>query len=385
MPNTNSWLCTYAIAQLGRPYWYACSGQISTPELYASRVKPNYTYNNYMDQLGVKVHDCSGLILGALTCDDVNGVPNGSAPVDHSATSQYNKSCSPKGSMSTFPKTPGTLVFHTEGSKKKHVGIYVGSFTDLDGKSYTDAVVEAMGHNWGVTTTQVTNNKWDCWGQLKFCERDVNSNTHFDARVILGTNEVVTQSSETININTENLRPYIATVIGESDIKIDYKKLADAKVSAMMFYGGQMYDAQHRKLTHYINPSLATQVQRCNDAGMPYGLYVNVRATSVIEADAECRALYYIISRYPPQLGIWLTTHFGDNTSLNNSILDVYYKYIYKWGLGARCGLYINKAQLDKISWGSYNQKFYLWLVDHMKADEIADLLDPDTFEVEET
>ena len=81
MPKTNKWLCLYAIAQLGRPYWYGTYGQISSKSLYTSTVVPNgYSYSNYQSQLGVKVHDCAGLVLGALMCDDVNGSPSGSQP-----------------------------------------------------------------------------------------------------------------------------------------------------------------------------------------------------------------------------------------------------------------------------------------------------------------
>lgn len=378
MPKTNKWLCMYAIAQLGRPYWYGTYGQISTKSLYTGTVVPSgYTYNDYTSQLGVKVHDCAGLILGALMCDDVNAAPSGSQPIAHGATSQYNGNCKDKSTnMKTFPYLPGTLVFHSTGATKTHVGIYVGTYIDKDGKEHTDAVVEAMGHKWGVTTTQITNSKWNAWGQLSCCTIDTVKGMKFDARNLGAT------SGGAVTINTEIMQPFVATVAPTFDKKLDYEKLKSAKVSAMLFFGGELYSAIHIKKT-YANPHLGKLVQTCNDAGMPFALYVNVRARSEIEADAECRALYYVVSKYAPTLGLWLSLQTDNSISLNNKILNIYYKYIEKWGLKARCGLYLTPKQLEKISWNDFTEKYYLWLIDPMDVSNLGnELLQPEMFEV---
>ena len=58
-------LVAYAKAQLGRPYWYGTSGQISSLDLYNTkkrRYPAYYTANNFLQQLGMKVHDCCGLV-----------------------------------------------------------------------------------------------------------------------------------------------------------------------------------------------------------------------------------------------------------------------------------------------------------------------------------
>lgn len=388
MPNTNSWLCQYAIAQIGKPYWYATSGQISTEQLYSNTTLPALkrdklpTYNNYTKQLGVKVHDCSGLIVGALTCDTVTGVPTKTTSVAHGATSQFKKDCKTKSnSMSNFPGIPGTLVFHTKNGKKSHVGIFVGTYVDLTGKHHEDAVVEAMGHQWGVTTTKVTNSKWDSWGQLKICTIDTKADTKYDARN-LAFDTAISEMTEAPTINTDSMTPYVATVLEGQNPTLDYKAIEKAKISAMMFYGGQLYNAGHIKQT-YTNPYLANQVKQCNDFGMPYAVYVNVRAKSVIEADEECQALYYMISRYSPKLGLWLSLQSPVSKDLNNKIVEVYYRYIEKWGLKARCGLYLTKTQLNNIAWDTFKDRFYLWLIDPMKVSEVTtELLQPSMFEV---
>lgn len=384
MPHTNSWLCKYAIGQIGRPYWYATSGQISSVDLYQNVTRPAILsdlgaaslYSDYMDQLGVKVHDCSGLVVGALTCEGINEEPSGSSPVAHGSTSQYTYDCSTKGSsMNTFPNIPGTLVFHSNGEYKSHVGIYVGTYTDLSGTKHTDEVVEAMSHAYGVTTTKLSNSKWDSWGQLTCCTVDTNENTTFDARLLGST-------IGPVKLNVEKMTPFVARTEPSFHQKLDYKKLKAERVSAMAFYGGELFDINHMKRT-YVNPYLAGLVKQCNDAGMPYLLYVNIRAKTEIEADLECRALYYVLAQFPPKLGVWFSIQTTVSKEMNDKILDVYYKYMVRWGLTDRCGIYATSKQLEKISWVKYQDKFYLWMIDPMDVTKVDDeLLQPEMFEV---
>lgn len=183
-------------------------------------------------------------------------------------------------------------------------------------------------------------------------------------------------------INAMATIPYVAIVKPSTNSRIDYSKLRSARVAAIMFYGGELYNFSHSKKT-YVNPYLDTLVKDCNASGMAYGIYVNIRARNTIEADAECRALYYVISHYPPVLGIWLSLKTNNLRMMNDDILEVYYKFIDKWGLGQRCGLYLEEHQLSDISWTSFENRFYLWLAKPMNVSEIDDeLLDPLMFEV---
>lgn len=386
MPHTNSWLCQYSICQLGRPYWYGTSGQLASNSVYVNCVKSGgYYYSNYESQIGQKVHDCSGLVVGALTCEGVNDEPSSGSPIAHGATSQFNYNCSThSNSMDDFPRIPGTLVFHTEGDYKSHVGVYVGEFIDADGESHSDAVVEAMGHDWGVVTTGVDSynwygdRRWDSWGQLDCCDVDTKIGQKFDARNL---NSVA--SAGAIKINTEVMRPFVATFSETYNKSVNYQKLKDAKVSAVMFYGGQLYTAIRIKQKVYTNPYLANLVQDCKDNGMPYSLYVHVRARNEIEADEECRTLYYMVSRFLPPLGLWLSLDLGGDKDMNNKILEVYYRYLDKWGLTGRCGLYVTPEQLARITWTTFQDRFYLWEIASLDVTTVDDeLLQPEMFEV---
>ena len=64
---TGHGLTEYAIAQLGRPYWWGCFGQRADGALYAQKKKQYpayYTAADFQSQYGQKVHDCVGLIKG---------------------------------------------------------------------------------------------------------------------------------------------------------------------------------------------------------------------------------------------------------------------------------------------------------------------------------
>ena len=66
-----------------------------------------------------------------------------------------------------------------------------------------------------------------------------------------------------------------------------------------------------------------------------------------------------------------------------NKILERYYRYFEKWGITARCGLYVTPQQLTKITWDNFKDRFYLWMIDNMDVTKVDDeLLQPEMFEV---
>lgn len=171
MPNkTNSGLVAYAKAQLGLPYWYGTFGNIASESLYNSKAKQYastgyYTkWKDYATQYGKRVHDCVGLIKGYLWSDTPTATPKYNATQDKSASGMYSAS-KDKGTISTFPKKTGQLVYkstNTTASKIHHVGVYIG-----DGY-----VIEAMGHEQGVVKTKLEGAGWTHWSQCPYIEDD---------------------------------------------------------------------------------------------------------------------------------------------------------------------------------------------------------------------
>lgn len=186
-------------------------------------------------------------------------------------------------------------------------------------------------------------------------------------------------------INATNLTPYIAT-IDESTTNLDYTKLGAAGVAGILLYGGSYYTVMHTVREHYRNTNLASQVGDADKYGMPYGLYVDVRARSSAEAKLECNQLWYLISKYSPKLGIWLRLQTASSKGVNNQILEEYYNHFEKWGIGDNCGLYISQNDLTTISWDKFYDRYLLWLVDHVDTMAGVDdtLLTPEFFMLSE-
>lgn len=405
MPLTNSWLVTYSLAQLGKPYVWGAYGQFQVSDRQSYSDGLNKGANPYYGQ-SVKVHDCSGLVYAALCCDTISAVPDTSkAPVAHYAQTQYSTNCSTKGLITpdNIPLLPpGTLVFKGSPDNIYHVGVYVGPIS-YKGTSYEYGVVEAMGKAYGVTISNVAN--WKYWGQLDCCEVNTSATNMTMVDVVASDYNNRTQSTvqvpgesvssvQYVQTGTDewgnpigysyttgyNFTPYIATVSPNAK-KIDYPALINAKVSGMMFCAGWWYDdytAGHIPRKEYINPHLEEQILSCQSAGLPYALYAIVRAKNEIEADAECKRLYYVLAKYPPKLGIWLQLDMHNQRSpvnINELVLDRYYRYITDWGLSARCGLYMDKSRMYQIDWNKYQNKFYLWLEDRIRDQHTLDTI----------
>lgn len=160
MAKTNKGLVAYAKAQLGNPYWYGTFGQKSTASLlsqkarqYPSMYSTTRQSKALKEHLGVKVHDCVGLIKGYLWCDSATDTtPKYNVNQDKSANGMYN-SCKERGYINTMPELEGVLVFF-DG----HVGVYIGG----------GYVVEARGFDYGVVKTRLSARPWKRWGKCPY-------------------------------------------------------------------------------------------------------------------------------------------------------------------------------------------------------------------------
>lgn len=151
MKKTAKGLVEYAIAQLGRPYWYGTCGQAASKELY-NYLKGKYPSYYKWDYAGevVKVHDCTGLPEGYLFCDTPEDLTPTYNPDRDRSANETLRACTEKGDISTIPEIPGVLVFY-DG----HEGVYIGS----------GEVIEARGHKYGVVKTKLSARPWKNWGK----------------------------------------------------------------------------------------------------------------------------------------------------------------------------------------------------------------------------
>lgn len=154
MEKTARGIVEYALAQLGKPYWYGTFGQAASKALYEQKKNqyPNY-YTTPYNGTTAKVHDCVGLIKGYLWCDgpeDENPVYD---PAQDKSANAMRTACKTKGEMATMPDVPGLLVFY-DG----HVGVYIG-----DGE-----VVEARSRKYGVYKSKLADRPWTSWGYCPY-------------------------------------------------------------------------------------------------------------------------------------------------------------------------------------------------------------------------
>jgi cell wall-associated NlpC family hydrolase len=153
----NKGLVEYCKKQLGKPYWYGTFGQISNPSLLANKKRQYpayYTASDFGKQMGVKVHDCIGLIKGYMWCKDAEDTKptycSNNYP-DRSADKQYADSKRKGDRISTLPEVEGVLVF-----MRGHVGVYIGG----------GYVIEARGHAYGVVKTKLERRPWKRWAYI---------------------------------------------------------------------------------------------------------------------------------------------------------------------------------------------------------------------------
>ena len=159
MSKTGKGLAEYAIAQLGKPYWWGTFGQTADAGLLSAKRQqyPDYyTASDFTSQFGQKVHDCVGLIKGYLWCDTPDSAPKYKAAQDVAVNGLY-LTCKEHGSLGTIPEEPGVCVFM---ANMGHVGVYIGN----------GCVVEAMGHAYGVVKTQLKGRGWSYWGKPGWIE-----------------------------------------------------------------------------------------------------------------------------------------------------------------------------------------------------------------------
>lgn len=157
MSKTNTGLVEYAVAQLGKPYWWGTFGQTANAGLLAAKRQQypeRYMADDFESQFGQKVHDCVGLIKGYRWCDTPDSEPAYKSVQDVAVSGLY-MSCPENGSIDTMPDIPGVCVFMRDMS---HVGVYIGG----------GYVVEATGHARGVVKTKLAGRGWGLWGKPRW-------------------------------------------------------------------------------------------------------------------------------------------------------------------------------------------------------------------------
>ncbi len=161
---TNKGLVAYAKAMCDyhSPYWYGTWGNICSEQLYQEKRRQypaNYdkwSKSSFVEQYGMKVHDCMGLVKGYLmnpTLGDDGYVKDVMAPSKYIAkydisANMLEQKATVKGNIKTIPEIIGLIVW-----KSGHVGVYIGG----------GYVIEERGHSYGTVKTRLADRPWEKW------------------------------------------------------------------------------------------------------------------------------------------------------------------------------------------------------------------------------
>lgn len=135
----------------GWGYIWGTSGQVWTQAKQNAATR-DMTVKYGQKWVGKTVSDCSGLFVW--------GFKQFGESIYHGSNTIWNKYCSKQGKLKNGQRTdgialrPGTAVFLYNGTKRHHIGLYVGD----------DMCVEAKGTINGVVMSK--SDHWDEWGEL---------------------------------------------------------------------------------------------------------------------------------------------------------------------------------------------------------------------------
>lgn len=178
---------------------------------------------------------------------------------------------------------------------------------------------------------------------------------------------------------------YFFITLDRNSPDVDYDKLKEIGVIAVLIEEGSLYDITHKEKEIYASPKLDIQVRKAIENNMTYGLFADVRAQSIAEANRELSWLRIYANKYSPPLGIWLCLNFSKSNTVNDAIMQRYQEVLDNAGFHGKMGLYVTREQLNKISWKEkWKDYFLLFLIDHISdMSEIETILTPEFFMLE--
>ena len=172
-------------------------------------------------------------------------------------------------------------------------------------------------------------------------------------------------------VSIQNTRPYVIR-IDQGVTGINYDALKNIGVVGAMIDAGQLYDSMHQQVK-YRTDKVYKQTQEVLAAGLPHAYYYTTRARTLLEVKEEAYWFYFVVSKYPPKLGVWLHCSFNISKETAPKLVNRWYEYFVDWGLKSKCGLYCSEKQADLIGWPAQCTYMNLWLESGPSADNCPD------------
>lgn len=180
----------------------------------------------------------------------------------------------------------------------------------------------------------------------------------------------------------KSIKPYVVQP-HRTTLGIDYVALRHLGVVGTFIDAGERYNSSHQ-IVQYRTDNVYKQTEEARAAGVPHAYFYTTRARTVAEVKEEASWFYYVVTKYPPKLGVWLHCAFSVKSSTAQTLVDEWYKYFVRWGLKSKCGLYATKKQCTKIGWPKQCAYMPLWLEGEMTDSVCPDeeILTPSFFKL---
>lgn len=202
----NSDLVAYAKKYIGCPYWYGTFGNVATESLFIrkrSQYPKYYRDYDYYKQYGKIVHDCVGLIKGALWKDGSGKIIYHSTQ-DKTARGMYTTSKERGKLTKDTPKFDGMLVYKGKYEANIH---HVGILYKKSNKWY---VIEAKGHEYGVIESPI-DDTWSYWSQCPYTQKDTPKSSEVNIHTV--------KKGETLTSIAKKYKTTVDRLVTDNNIK----------------------------------------------------------------------------------------------------------------------------------------------------------------------
>ena len=179
---------------------------------------------------------------------------------------------------------------------------------------------------------------------------------------------------------------YMVTITHNTNVD-DIIKLMNKNedVIGVCVEAGQLFNSSHAKQQNVASTNFNDIMKKIVSNAIPFSFYFTTRARNINDIRDEIYALSFIVRKYPPQLGLWLSIFLTSSVATNDGLLDEYYKRLCTMGFKGQLGLYLTPAQLKTITWSKHSDEWWLWIINHYsKAAELSQDVKPELFNVGE-
>lgn len=185
-------------------------------------------------------------------------------------------------------------------------------------------------------------------------------------------------------IAIKSIKPYVIAP-SPSATNVDYAALKELGVVGAMLDAGARYDKNHN-IIRYRNENIYVQTLEAQNAGLFHSYIYTTRARTAKEVREEAYWFYFVLSKYPPKLGIWLRCDFDVKSELAQKLVEEWYYFFVDWGLKSKCGLRATKKQAEKIGWPKQCEYLPLWLEGELPENVCPDeeILTPSFFKMDD-